>query len=81
MMVNLLILVSQTFNVLMGGDPDEMLSARCWRLRKQPGWRELCLYLDNASPLMWWRGSYATHCEACYWEEKLRLQKRLKDYA
>ena len=80
-MVNLLILVSQTFNVLMGGDPDEMLSARCWRLRKQPGWRELCLYLDNASPLMWWRGSYATHCEACYWEEKLRLQKRLKDYA
>jgi len=81
MMVNLLILVSQTANVLAGGDPDEMLSARCWRLRKQPGWRELCLYLDNASPLMWWRGSYATHCEACYWEEKLRLQKRLKDYA
>ncbi len=80
MIVNLLILVSQTANVLLGGDSDEMLSARAWRLRKQPGWRELCWLLDNASPLMWWRGSYATHCEACYWEERRRLIERLADY-
>jgi hypothetical protein len=81
MIVNLLILVSQTANVLAAGDPDEMLSARAWRQRKQPGWRELCWMLDNCSPLMYWKGSYATHCEACYWEERHRLQKRLDEYA
>jgi hypothetical protein len=78
--VNLLILVSQTVNVMASGDPDEMLSSRCWRLRKQPGWRELCWMLDNASPLMLWRGSYTTHCEACYWEERRRLIERLAEY-
>ena len=78
--VNLLILVSQTANVLAGGSEDEMLSARCWRLRRQHGWRELCWLLDNCSPLMWWRGSYQTHCEACYWEERRRLIKRLDEY-
>lgn len=80
MIVNLLILVSQTANVLLGGDSDEMLSARCWRQRKEPFWRQLCWMLDNCSPLMGWRGSYATHCEACYWEERRRLQQRLDDY-
>jgi hypothetical protein len=80
MIVNLLILVSQTANVIAGGDPDEMLSARCWRQRHQAGWRELCWLLDNCSPLMGWRGSYATHCEACYWEERKRLVERLKVY-
>ena len=80
MIVNLLILVSQTANVLASGDPDEMLSSRCWRLRKQPGWRKLCWMLDNASPLMWWRGSYASHCEACYLEERRRLIERLAEY-
>jgi hypothetical protein len=80
MIVNLLILVSQTANVLAAGDPDEMLSSRAWRQRKEPGWRELCWVLDNCSPLMYWRGSYATHCEACYWEERGRLLKRLDDY-
>jgi hypothetical protein len=80
MIVNLLILVSQTANVLLCGDPDEMLSSRAWRQRKQMGWRELCWILDNASPLMYWRGSYTTHCEACYWEEKFRLDKRIEDY-
>ena len=81
MIVNLLILVSQTANVLLCGDPDEMLSARAWRQRKEPGWKELCWVLDNCSPLMFWRGGYATHCEACYWEERRRLEDRMKDYA
>jgi hypothetical protein len=40
----------------------------------------LCWVLDNCSPLMYWRGSYATHCEACYWEERGRLLKRLNEY-
>jgi hypothetical protein len=78
---SLLILVSQTANVLLGGDPDEQLSSRAWRQRKQSGWKELCWVLDNASPLMYWRGSYASHCEACYWEERGRLLKRLDEYA
>ena len=80
MILNLLIIGSQTANVLLGGDSDEMLSARCWRQRKEPFWRELCWLLDNASPLMWWRGSYANHCESCYWEERKRLVERLKVY-
>lgn len=80
MITSLLILVSQTANVLLGGDPDEMLSSRAWRQRKEPGWKELCWVLDNCSPLMYWRGSYATHCEACYWEEKRRLEIRIKNY-
>jgi hypothetical protein len=80
MIVNLLILVSQTANVVLGGDPDEMTSSRAWRLRKQPGWRELCWMLDNASPLMGWRGIHSTHCEACYYAEKKRLEERLLVY-
>lgn len=80
MITSLLILISQTFNVLLGGSEDEMLSSRAWRQRKEPGWRELCWVLDNASPLMYWRGSYASHCEACYWEERRRLLKRLDEY-
>jgi hypothetical protein len=81
MIVNLLILISQGANVVIpGGDVDEMLCARAWRLRKETGWRELCWFIDNASPLMYWKGSYATHCEACYWEEKFRLDRRVKLY-
>jgi hypothetical protein len=80
MIVNLLILTSQTANVIAGGDPDEMLSARCWRQRHQAGWRELCWFLDNVSPLAWWTGSYSSHCESCYWEERIRLKRRLKQY-
>ena len=80
MVVNILILCSQFVNVLLSGDPDEMTSSRAWRLRDKPFWRELCWLLDNASPLMYWKGDYSTHCEACYWEEKNRLSKRLGDY-
>ena len=80
MLIKLLIITSQFFNVLAGGSEDEQLSSRAWRQRKEPGWRELCWLLDNASPLMYWRGSYATHCEACYWEERRRLEDRMKDY-
>lgn len=80
MIVNLLILCSQTCNVIVGGDPDEMLSARCWRLRHESGWKQLCWILDNCSPLMYWKGSYSTHCESCFWEELRRLEKRIKEY-
>ena len=80
MITSLLILVSQTANVLCFGSEDEMLSSRAWRQRKQSGWRELCWVLDNCSPLMYWRGSYTTHCEACYWEERGRLLARLNEY-
>lgn len=78
--VSLMILFSQFLNVLVGGGEDEMLCSQAWRKRRQPFWRELCWLIDNFSPLMYWKGSYATHCEACYWEEKLRLQRRLGDY-
>lgn len=80
MAVNVLILISQLANVLMGGDPDEMTSARAWRERHKPFWGMLCWYLDNASPLMWWRGNYSSHCEACYWAERQRVLQRVKDY-
>ena len=82
MIVNLLILVSQTANVLMGGDPDEMLCSRAWRLRNSSDfWAEVVTFFDvYCWPLSEWKGSYASHCEACYFEELRRLEKRMGEF-
>lgn len=74
--VNWAILVSQIVNTLVGGSPYEMLSARCWRQREISPWRELCYFLDNwAWPLCNWRHDGMTHCESCYYDERLRYSK------
>jgi hypothetical protein len=63
--------VDQTINCVVKlsdgwGTPDEMLSARAWRLReKHP---ELQLWIDR---LFWWD---ANHCQECYEIERTRKQ-------
>ena len=81
MIVNLLILVSQTANVALGGDPDEMLCSRAWRLKgTNQFWKDLVTFFDNYCwPLSKWTGIYSSHCEACYYEELRRLEKRMAD--
>lgn len=80
LLVNLLILTSQLANVFAGGDPDEMLCSRAWRLRSNWFWGAVCWVFDNIPPLSLWKGDYLYHCEACYWEERKRLLERLDDY-
>lgn len=80
--VSLLILVSQFANVLVGGSEDEMLCSRAWRLKDQSEyWKMVQVFFDEYCwPLSNWKGQYGSHCEACYWEEKKRLEKRIGDY-
>lgn len=81
MIVNVLILMSQFANVLLGGDPDEMLCSRAWRLRgKSQFWFDVVTFIDYYTPLASWRGDYDSHCEACYHEERKRIAKRVMDY-
>lgn len=68
---NILIGLDQTANCLIKlsdgwGQPDEMLSARAWRLREQhPALRK---WIDR---LFFWD---VDHCQECCEIEKLRLQ-------
>jgi hypothetical protein len=60
--------LDQLANALIGGWADETFSARCWRLRRLPGWRAARRVVDAV--LFFDRG----HCEASYRSEILRLQ-------
>lgn len=72
---NVLIGLDQTLNCCVKlsdgwGEPDEMLSARAWRLRKQhPALREV---IDT---LFFWD---INHCEECYYIEMRRKQLPLE---
>jgi len=87
-LVNVLIIISQFANVVISSftkersdnDADEMLCAKCWRLRYKPFWSTLRVFFDEYSPLSEWKGKYDTHCQACYEQEKIRLQERIKQY-
>lgn len=68
---NLAIVIDQGFNCVVNlsdgwGHPDEMLSARAWRLRKEHPW--LCRWIDR---LFFWDEN---HCEECYAIELKRKQ-------
>jgi lysozyme family protein len=53
------VLTSQAINALaFDGDPDESLSARCWRLRAFKGWGEMAQRIDK------YLG--AGHCQRAY---------------
>lgn len=68
---NILIGLDQTLNCVIKlsdgyGTPDEMLSARAWRLREQhPALRK---WIDR---LFFWD---ANHCQECYEIEQQKLQ-------
>ncbi len=78
-MIQVLIAISQLINACLGGDADEMLSSRAWRLRDHWAWGWVRWWLDNASPVMWWRDKGMTHCESCYWAEISRLYQRYQE--
>lgn len=68
---NVLIGIDQTVNCLIKlsdgwGTPDEMLSARAWRLREQHP--SLCMWID----LLFFFDP--NHCAECYEIEKTRSQ-------
>jgi len=68
---NLAIALDQAFNCLVKlsdgwGSPDEMLSARAWRLRTQHP--DLRVWIDR---LFFWD---ADHCQECYNIERNREQ-------
>ena len=45
--VNTLLGLDQFANTIIGGDPDETISARAGRLRNRPGWKQLAWTLDK----------------------------------
>ena len=50
-------------NVTFGGDEDETISARCWRLRKWPVYSRLRLFIDGLA-------GDPRHCEDSYINEQ-----------
>lgn len=88
-LVNILIVISQFANVIVSSftedrsdnDADEMLCSKAWRLRDKPFWANIKVFFDEyAWPLTIWKGKYSTHCEACFFQEKERLEDRIKQY-
>ncbi len=72
---NILIAVSQLGNTLLGGYPDESMSARAWRTAKQgkyPG--KLTLPLIDTLFFVITLGRDKTHCLTAYESERTRRQ-------
>lgn len=63
-----LIAIDQALNVLLGGWPDETLSARCWRCRSAQPYTTLRAVIDG---LFFWQKA---HCASSYESERLRMQ-------
>lgn len=59
------IAVDQLLNAILGGYPDETLSARCWREKR---WQRYVI--DGL--FFWQRSGGKGHCEQCYWYERER---------
>lgn len=72
---NILVALSQLGNTLLGGHPDESMSARAWRTGKAgrlPG-AVLRPVIDFMFLVITF-GSDKTHCKTAYESEKLRRQ-------
>jgi hypothetical protein len=66
---NVAIALDQQANTLLGGEPDETLSARAWRLRLvSPYWKIAQIVIDA---LFFWQDE---HCKASYFSEYERKQ-------
>jgi len=63
--------VSQLISVtiFLGGNTNESLSGRCWRLRAKPRWKRLQVAIDRA--FKWWRPH---HCENAYYADLTRAR-------
>ena len=62
------IALDQLCNTLVGGSPDETLSARCWRCRARQPWKALRLLVDG---LFFWQDA---HCREAWCSEMARAQ-------
>ena len=73
--LNILVALSQLGNVLLGGYPDESMSARAWRTKKQGKLLGRCLQplIDRVFYVIT-SGRDAAHCRDSYDSEKLRRQ-------
>lgn len=87
--ISILIIISQTANVIVSSftedrsdnDADEMLCSKSWRLQHKPFWNNLRIFFDKyAWPISIWKGEYSSHCEACFFQEKSRLEDRINQY-
>jgi hypothetical protein len=58
----------QLVNAILGGSPDETISARCWRLRANRPYSTLRPIIDG---LFFWQPD---HCRASYEAERARSQ-------
>jgi hypothetical protein len=58
----------QLVNAILGGSPDETISARCWRLRAVRPYNILRPIIDG---LFFWQPE---HCRASYEAERVRSQ-------
>ncbi|MFZ5762822.1 MAG: pseudouridine synthase [Thermodesulfobacteriota bacterium] len=67
-MKQLAIAMDQLLNALCGGWADETLSARMWRHRTLPGWRQARKIVDQ---LFFWQPN---HCYQSWVNEKERKQ-------
>ena len=69
----IMIAFDQFCNALLGGWPDETLSARIWRHKDQPGWHLVRLFVDGL--FFWqWRPSLGGHCQQSWQAEIDRAQ-------
>lgn len=75
----------QQLNALLGGDPDETLSARAYRVSLKPGFRPSKVLQPVIDVLFLWQkpdeevnakaGRVITaHCERAFWKEVLRRE-------
>jgi hypothetical protein len=72
-LLNILIALSQLGNALLGGYPDESMSARAWRTRES-GLGRIIRPLIDALFFVVTFGKDAHHCRDSYDSEKLRRQ-------
>ena len=71
-LLHLIIGFDQFVNTLIGGYPDETISARCWRHRNQFGWKQMRWFLDNIL-LRWDTFNGMSHCEWANWSEENKI--------
>lgn len=60
------IAIDQLANAILGGYPDETLSARCYRENR---WQRHVIDML----FFWQRSDVKWHCEQCYWYERERM--------
>ena len=74
-LINILIALSQLGNTLLGGYPDESMSARAWRTSQKGRWPGVLTrpLIDGLFYVVTF-GKDANHCQDAYDSEKLRRQ-------